>query len=45
MRDRFDGLLIKMMGLKEVIAKVEEENGILVSERMKMVNRAAVAFE
>lgn len=44
MRDRFDGLLVKMIGLKEIIAKVEEQNNILVSERMKMVNRAAVAF-
>lgn len=31
MRDRFDELLVKMMGLKEVIAKVEDENNTLVS--------------
>ena len=34
-----------MMGLKEIIAKVEEENNNLVSERSRLVNRAAVAFE
>lgn len=42
--DRFDGLLSKMMGMKEVIAKVQGENDVLVSERASMTNRAAVAF-
>lgn len=45
LKDKFDGLLTRMMGLKEIIAKVEEENNNLVSERSRLVNRAAVAFE
>ena len=44
LKDKFDGLLVKMMGLKEIIAKVEGENEQLVSERMHLVNRAAVSF-
>jgi hypothetical protein len=31
--------------MKEVISKVEKENEILVAERSKLVNRAAVSFE
>ena len=45
LRDRFDGLLVKTMGLKEVISKVEHENELLVSERAKMINRAAVSID
>ena len=45
LKDKFDGLLVRMMGLKEIIAKVEAENNDLVSERARLANRAAVAFE
>ncbi len=34
-----------MEGLQLIIKKVENENEILVAERAKLVNRAAVTFE
>lgn len=45
LRNRFDELLIKLMGMNEVIAKVEQQNNVLTSERMKLVSRAAVSFD
>lgn len=44
-KDRFEELAARMESMKAIIQKVEAENETLVSERVQLVNRAAVTFE
>jgi hypothetical protein len=44
-KDRFEELSCRMDGMRDIVEKVERENEALVSERAKLVNRAAVSFE
>ncbi len=45
LRDRFDQVALKMIGIKDVIDAVQQENDELKTERVSLIKRAAVTFE
>ncbi len=44
LRDRFDQLALKMIGIKEIIQIVQDENDSIKTERTSLIKRAAVTF-